>query len=171
MEKFQSAVLPLLIAVITVFGLIKKLPVFEIFIEGGKKALSQTAGLLPTLTALCVLISMLMSSGLTEFISSLLSPVARLINIPEEVLPLSIISTFSGSGSISVLESIFESFSPDSYIGRTASVIASAGETTFYTVAVYYSAANITDIRHTIPCAITSDIITTVAAGVVCRFL
>ncbi len=171
MENFQSLILPLIIAVIAVYALIKRIPVFEIFIEGGKKALSSTAELLPTLTALCLGISMLMSSGAIDFISSLLSPLAKLLFIPEEVLPLSIISSFSGSGAVSVLESILEEFSPDSYIGRTASVIASAGETTFYTVAVYYSSAKITDIRHTLPCALTSDVITAVAAGVVCRFL
>ena len=74
MEFFQSAVLPFTAAFIVLYGLIKKLPVFELFLNGAKKALKQTADLLPALTALTVAVTMLTSSGGTDFISELLAP-------------------------------------------------------------------------------------------------
>ncbi|MBQ9946479.1 MAG: spore maturation protein [Clostridia bacterium] len=166
---FQNIVLPATVVFTVIYGLIKKLPVFELFIKGAKKALPLTAELLPSLTALSVAVAMLTSSGATKVLSELLSPAARLTGIPEEVLPLCLIAPFSGSGSISVLQEILGSFSPDSYIGRTASVIAGASETTFYAIAVYYSSVGITKTRHTLPSALTADIVSYITAAFFCK--
>lgn len=171
MEIFQNTVLPFTAVSIILYGLFKKLPVFTLFIQGAKKALRQTADLLPSLTALTVAVSMLTASGGTEILVTLLSPVSDFLGIPKEVLPLCIISPLSGSGSLAVLEEILSDFSPDSYIGRTASVIAGASETTFYAVAVYYGSVGITKTRHTLPAALTADIVTYIAAALYCKFL
>lgn len=171
MEFFQNIILPAVTVTVIIYGLIKKLPVFELFLSGAKKALIQTAELLPALTALCVMVSMLSSSGTIALFSDILSPVAEFFGLPREVLPLCIISPLSGSGSIAVLEDILMNFSPDSYIGRTASVIAGASETTFYAVAVYYGSVGITKTRHTIPAALTADIVTYIAAALFCRII
>ena len=171
METFQNLALPFAVCFVILYGIINKLPVFEIFLKGAKKALSGTADLLPALTALCLTVSMLSSSGALEIPGKLLSPAARLLGIPEEVLPLCIISPLSGSGSLSVLEEIFRDFSPDSFIGRTASVIAGASETTFYAVAVYFGSVGITKTRHTIPAALAADITTYIAAAFFCRIM
>lgn len=169
METFQNLVMPFTVSFIILYGILNKLPVFEIFLKGAKKALSQTAELLPALTALCLTVSMLSSSGALEIPGKFLAPVCSLLGIPEEVLPLCIISPLSGSGSLSVLEEIFRKFSPDSYIGRTSSVIAGASETTFYAVAVYYGSVGITKTRHTIPSALAADITTYIAASFFCK--
>ena len=171
METFQNLALPFAVCFVILYGIINKLPVFEIFLKGAKKALSGTADLLPALTALCLTVSMLSASGALEIPGKLLSPAARLLGIPEEVLPLCIISPLSGSGSLSVLEEIFRDFSPDSFIGRTASVIAGASETTFYAVAVYFGSVGITKTRHTIPSALAADITTYIAAAFFCRIM
>jgi len=171
METFQNLVLPFTVSLVILYGVLNKLPVFEIFLKGAKKALTQTADLLPALTALCLMVSMLSSSGALEILGKLLSPVCNFLGIPQEVLPLCIISPLSGSGSLTVLEEIFREFSPDSYIGRTASVIAGASETTFYAIAVYYGSVGITKTRHTIPAALTADITTYIAASFFCRII
>jgi len=169
MEIFQNILMPAVTVAVIIYGLIKKLPVFDIFLKGAKNALKQTGDLLPALTALFLAVKMLESSGAAELLTSFLSPAARLLGIPEEVLPLCIISPFSGSGSIAVLENILSEFHPDSVIGRTASVIAGASETTFYAVAVYYGSVGITKTRHTIPAALTADIVSFIAASFFCR--
>ena len=171
METFQNLFLPLTIGTVILYGLYKKLPVFEIFLKGAKKALSQTADLLPALSALCLMVSMLSASGVLRLAENLLSPICTVTGVPREVLPLCIISPLSGSGSLTVLEGIFSEFSPDSYIGRTASVIAGASETTFYAVAVYYGSIGITKTRHTVPAALTADITTYIAAAFFCRLI
>lgn len=169
MENFQNLIMPSVTVSVIVYGLIKKLPVFDIFLKGAKNALKQTGNLLPALTALFLAVKMLESSGAITLLSSVLSPVSQLLGIPSEVLPLCIISPFSGSGSIAVLENILSEFHPDSFIGRTASVIAGASETTFYAVAVYYGSVGITKTRHTIPAALTADIVSFIAASFFCR--
>lgn len=169
MEIFQNMLLPFTVIFTVLYALYKKLPVFEIFINGAKKALKQTAELLPALTALFVAVGMLMSSGGTEILCSLLSPAAKALGIPEEVLPLCLLSPLSGSGSLAVLEDILSRYSPDSYIGKTASVIAGASETTFYAVAVYFTSVGITKSRHTIPAALTADVTTYIAAALFCK--
>ena len=171
MELFNNIIMPLTVSLIILYGIFRRLPVFDIFIEGAKKAVEQATGLLPCLTALCLIVSALSTSGATELISHALSPVARLAGIPEEVLPLCIISPLSGSGGIAVLQEIFTEFPPDTYIGRTASVIAGASETTFYAIAVYYGSAGIKKIRHTLPAALTADLTTYVAASLFCRIM
>ena len=171
MELFNNIIMPLTVSFIILYGLFRRLPVFDIFIEGAEKAVTQAISLLPCLTALCLIVSALSSSGATELISHMLSPVGRLAGIPEEVLPLCIISPLSGSGSIAVLEEIFTKYPPDTYIGRTASVIAGASETTFYAIAVYYGSAGIKKIRHTLPAALMADLTTYVAASLFCRIL
>ncbi len=171
METFQNLVLPFTVCLIILYGIINKLPVFEIFLKGAKKALSGTADLLPALTALCLTVAMLSSSGALEIPEKLLSPVCGILGIPKEVIPLCIIAPLSGSGSLSVLEELFRDFSPDSLIGRTASVIAGAGDTTFYAVAVYYGSAGITKTRHTVPAALAADITSYIAASLFCKIV
>lgn len=171
MNFFQSLILPLTVSAVILYGILKKLPVFEIFTQGAKKALYQLADLLPCLTALCVMVSALVSSGLIPILCNLLSPVLSILGIPDEVIPLCFISPLSGSGSIAVLEEILSEYSPDSYVGRTASVIAGASETTFYAIAVYYGSVGITRTRHTIPCALVADLTSYIAAAFFCRIL
>ncbi len=171
METFQNSVLPLTVGITILYGLYKRLPVFEIFLKGAKKALTQTADLLPALTALCLMVSMLSASGALDAAEKLFTPVCEFFGFPREVLPLCIISPLSGSGSLAVLEELFRDFSPDSYVGKTASIIAGASETTFYAVAVYYGSVGITKTRHTLPCALIADITTYIAAAFFCRIL
>lgn len=169
MEAVQNALLPFTAVFIIITGLYKKLPVFEIFLSGAKKALKQTTELLPALTALTLAVAALTSSGGTQLLTDLLSPLVSLTGFPPEVIPLCIISPLSGSGSIAVLESILRTHSPDSYTGRLASVIAGASETTFYAVAVYYGSVGITKLRHTLPSALAADMTSYVAAAFFCR--
>lgn len=171
MEFFQNLLLPLTVTATVVYALIKRLPVFDIFLDGAKKALSQTANLLPTLTALSLAVSMLMSSGGTQVLSQIIKPFTDFFGIPSEVIPLCIISPLSGSGSITVLENILNNHSPDSFIGKTASVIAAAGDTTFYALTVYYGSVGITKTRHTLPSALCADIVSYIAAAFFCRHI
>ncbi len=169
MNFFQSLVLPLTVSAVILYAVLKGLPVFEIFTKGAKRALHQLSDLLPCLTALCVMVSALESSGTVELLCDVLAPVAGFLGIPRQVLPLCLISPLSGSGGIAVLQDILSEFSPDSYVGRVASVIAGASETTFYAVAVYFGSVGITKTRHTIPCALIADLTTYIAAAFFCK--
>lgn len=169
MDIFRNSVLPLTVITISLYGLYKKVPVFTVFTSGAKKALTVTAELLPVLTALTLSVSMFTSSGADKILSELLSPLCSLTGFPPEIVPLCMITPLSGSGSIVVLRDILKKFSPDSRVGKIASVIAGASETTFYASTVYFGSVGITRTRHTIPSGLIADITGFIAASLIIR--
>lgn len=158
MDKIGLYAVPAVILLIVLFGLIRRVPVFDTFLSGAKEGFSSTVSILPSLVGLIMAVSMLSASGALDFLSNILSPAANLIGMPAQVMPLALIKPVSGSGSTAVLAQIFKSNGPDSFAGRVASVMAGSTETTFYAVTVYYGAVGIKRTRHTIPAAVTADI-------------
>ncbi len=158
MIEFTDFILPAIVTVIIVFGAIKGINVFDVFLDGAKSGFKTVLSITPPLIGLIVAVNMLKNSGGLNIITDFLSPVASLLKIPKEVTPLMILSPISGSGSLSIFENILKDYGPDSFIGRTASVMMGSTETTFYATTLYYGSCNIKKTRHTLPCAICADI-------------
>lgn len=169
MSNFGVFALPVMIAVIVICGLIKKVGVFDCFVEGAKQSLTPSLNILPSLMGLIFAVSLLKASGGLEIIVKLLSPVAQLVGIPPEAMPLAVISPVSGSGSLAVFEEILAQYGPDSFIGRVASVMAGASETSLYAVTVYYGAVAIKRTRHTILAALTADLVCFITSAMTVR--
>lgn len=157
MEQIGAFVMPVSACLIILFGLFRKVAVFDSFVLGAKEGFHSTIDILPTLIGLITSITMLKASGALDVFSSFAAPVAKAIGIPEQVLPLFLLRPISGSGSLAILNSIFDTYTPDSLIGRVASVLMGSTETTFYAIAVYYGAVGIKKTRHTIPAAVSAD--------------
>lgn len=136
---------------------VKNIKVFSVFIEGAKKGLETSIGILPTLIGIITAISMLNACGLLDFITQLISPVCEVLNVPAQIIPLAILKPISGSGSTGIVINIFEKYGPDSKIGEMASVLMSSTETSFYAVAVYFSCVNFKSTLYTIPVALAGD--------------
>ncbi len=169
MHNIGTYILIFFICGILLYGLVQKVPVFDSFLHGAKKGIENAVQILPALVALLFGVKLLTASGLTDSLSALLSPLLQKIGFPPEVLPLCILSPISGSGSLSAYQSILDSFGADSFVGRVASVIAGATETTFYAVAVYYGAVGVKKIRHTVAAALCADITGFLLAGIFVR--
>lgn len=157
MSNFTFFILPSVILIIVLFGFIKGIKVFDCFLEGAKGGLQTFANLLPPLVGLVVGVAMLRASGALDLITSLTAPIADFLGIPREVMPLTILSPISGSGSLTMFESILSDCGPDSAAGRVASVIMGSTETTFYAVTVYYGSVGIRKTRGTVPAAMLAD--------------
>lgn len=157
MESVGIYVVPISIILIIIFGLTKRVPLFDAFTIGAKEGISSTFAIAPSLIGLITAVAMLRASGFFELLSELLSPITNALGFPSEVLPLALMRPISGSGSFALLDDLFTRFSPDSFIGKVASVIAGSTETTFYAVAVYYGAVGIKKTGYTIPAALISD--------------
>ena len=149
---------PLAVAGIIGFGLVRGVKVFDCFVEGAKEGLSTAVSILPALVALVVAVGMFKASGGLDLLSFALEPLGKLIGLPREVIPLSLLRPISGSGALAVFADILKSHGPDSLVGRISSVLMGSTETTFYTIAVYYGAAGIKNTRHSIPAALSADI-------------
>ena len=169
MIKVSNYILPVFVCVVIFFGIYKKVDVFSTFIDGAKKGFDVFLSILPSLTALFLAVEMLKTSGGINILTFVLSPIAKLLNILEEVLPLCILSPVSGGGSLSVYETILSEYGPDSYIGRVSSVMMGSTETTFYAIAVYYGAVGVKKIRHTAICSLCADFTSFILAGITVR--
>lgn len=164
-----SLILPIIVCGIVIFGFCKKVKVFDCFVKGAVQGLETAVSLFPVLLGLTLAVSMFTSSGASEFLSDILSPVFWIFGIPKEVISLCIISPISGSGSLSVFEQILAQYGADSYVGRVASVISGATETTFYAVSVYLGSVGIKKSGNVIPCALLGDFVSFISAGLAVR--
>lgn len=171
MEKLSAAVLPSAVIIIILYGIFKGVNVFDSFIEGSKKGISTFVSLIPSILALILMVGMLSSSGALNVISKALSPVTKILGIPEEVTPLCLLSPLSGSGSLTMFEKILESCGPDSMAGRVASVIAGSTETTFYAIAVYYGAVGIRKTRYTVVAGLCADMTSFIVSSLTIKLL
>lgn len=160
-----SFIIPFFIAAVVVYGMVKKVNVFDCFAEGARQGADIVISLLPVLTGLVVAVAMFNASGGAELLEKLLRPAASLFGIPSEVVSLCILSPVSGSGSLTIFESILKECGPDSFPGRVASVIAGATETTFYAVTVYFGSVDIKKTGAVLPCALIGDFVSFAAAA------
>ena len=158
METLSLYATPVLIIVILVSGIIAKLPLYELFVEGAMEGLEMCVKILPYVLGMLVAIAIFRSSGALEAFSVILMPICQLFNIPTEVLPLALMRPLSGSGALAVGSDLIATYGPDSYIGRVAAVMLGSTETTFYTIAVYFGSAGIIRTRHTVPAALAADL-------------
>lgn len=157
MKGLSDYILPTIVVLIVLYGAFKGVDVFNVFIDGAKSGFKTVFNIIPSLIALLLSINMLKASGGLDVLLSLLSPIGDFLGIPRDIIPLTILSPISGSGSLGVFESILKDFGPDSFIGRCVSVMMGSTETTFYTLALYYGSIGIKKTRHTVPSALCAD--------------
>ena len=98
-------------------------------------------------------------------------PLTDLLGMPSDVLPLALLRPVSGSGSIALVTDILKNHGPDSLEGKIASVMMGSTETTFYTVAVYFGAVGIKQLRHTVKSALLADFTGMLLAVYIARLL
>lgn len=151
-------VMPAFACIIVVFGLIKRVPVFDIFLKGAKEGMQILYNIAPTIIGLVFAVDLLRSSGAIDAICNFIEPAADFLGFPKEIVPMVLLRPVSGSGSTALLTSLYEQCGPDSFAGRVASVLAGSSETTFYAIAMYFGCIKVKKIRHTLFAAIIADI-------------
>ncbi len=167
----SNLAMPVIIAIIVIWGIIEKKPIFDLFLNGAKEGLEVTLKIFPTLIGIFFAIGLLRSSGVIDFCTNLIMPITTIFKIPPEIMPLALIRPISGSASIGVATDIMRKFGVDNYIGRVASVIMGSTETTLYTIAVYTSCVRIKKNRGVLAASLTADVIGILSAVIICRIL
>mgnify|MGYP004557136979 FL=1 len=170
--NFLSALaIPATIIIIIFYGIKEKVKIFDTFLDGAKEGMQIVVELFPTLLGIFLAIGLLRTSGVLEFIISIISPITNILNIPSQILPLAMLRPISGSASIGVAVDIMKNYGVDSLIGVIASTIMGSTETTFYTIAVYTACIKIKKIRFVLLAALLADFAGMIASVVICRFL
>jgi spore maturation protein B len=163
--------MPVFIAVVIIFGAVKRVPLFDAFTCGAKEGIRTLLSIAPTLVGLITAVEMLKASGATELLCSAIKPLAAALGFPEEIVPMVLLRPVSGGGSTALLTGIYRDCGADSFAGRVASVLAGSTETTFYAIAVYFGSVKIKKIRHTLAAGLAADLTAAVMAVVTVRIL
>ncbi len=165
----SAVAIPLMFFTFLGWGFVKKVKVYEVFVEGAKDGFQVAVKIIPFLVAMLVAIGIFRASGAMDVLIALLSPVSSLIGMPPETVPLAILRPLSGSGSLGLMTELMKVHGPDSYIGVLASTMYGSSETTFYVLAVYFGAVGIKNTRHALPAGIIADVFGMLGALFICR--
>ena len=153
------------------YAMIKKIDVFDAFIEGAKQGFETSTGLIPYLIGMLVAVGMVRASGLFELLTQWLAPVLEKLGFPSELLPLALLRPFSGSASTAVMADVIHQHGGDALVSKMAATLMGSTETTFYVIAVYFGSVNIRHTRHAIPAGLLADLTGVLVSVSVCRYL
>ena len=163
-------VMPVFAGIVVIFGLVKRVPVFDIFLKGAKEGMLLLYNIAPTIMGLVFAVDLLRSSGAINVICNFVEPAADFLGFPKEIVPMVLLRPVSGSGSTALLTSLYQDCGTDSFAGQVASVLAGSSETTFYAVAMYFGSIKVKKIRHTLVAALIADFTAAVMSIITVRF-
>ncbi len=163
--------IPLMIAVFLLWGISKKVRVYESFVEGAKEGFNTAIRIIPYLVAMLFAIGVFRASGAMDVLVAVLAPVTELIGMPPETLPMALMRPLSGSGSLGIMTELMKTHGPDSFIGILASTMFGSSETTFYVLAVYFGSVGVKGTRHAVPVGLIADLCGMLGAVLICRIL
>lgn len=164
-------IVPVILILLIIFCAIKRVKVYDCFLEGTKDSLSLIKSIFPYVATIFICIELFKASGLSSIVSGWLAKPLSYLGIPSEITEIMLLVPLSGNGTIALLESIINEYGVDSYPARCAAVIAGATETIFYISAVYFSACKVRKLRYAIPVAIFCTLLGTVVACALCRVM
>jgi spore maturation protein SpmA len=163
--------IPFLLSAIPLFATLRRVKVYEEFVDGAKEGFDVAIRIIPYLVAMLVAVGMFRAAGGIDLFSRALSPVLNLIGFPTDLLPMVLVRPLSGSGSLGFFTELVKQFGPDSLIARTAGTIYGSTETTFYVLAVYFGSVAVKRTRHALLAGLTADFTSVVVAVIVCRIV
>ena len=161
LDDASKFVIPLMLVLIPLYGMIKRVAVYEEFVTGAKEGFQVAVRIIPYLVAILFAIGMFRASGAMAYLEDWLRPPLALLAIPPEILPMAITRPLSGGGSLAVLADMVKIHGVDSPFVKIGGVMYGACETTFYVIAVYFGAVGVKKTRHAVPAGLIAD-----AAGV-----
>jgi spore maturation protein B len=159
--------IPLMIAFVPGWALLKKVDVYNEFLEGAKEAVELGVRILPHVVSIFVALGIFRASGALDLLAAALRPILDRVGIPGDILPLMLIRPLSGSGALGITAELLRRWGPDSYIGRLASTMQGSTDTTFYVLSVYFGAVGIKKIRHALWLGLLADLAGFAAAVIV----
>ena len=171
-QSISPWIIPALMVGFLSFGLVRRVRVYEVFVEGAKDGFRVAIKIIPYLVAILVAVDMLRASGALDAMVNLLGGITGRFGLPAEALPMALMRPLSGSGAYGILASIINdpAIGPDSYTGLLVSTLQGSTETTFYVLAVYFGAVQVRRIRHSLAAGLTADVAGVIFAILACSF-
>jgi spore maturation protein SpmA len=168
-NQLSTEVLPWLIMLFPLYAMLRRIPVYEQFVEGGKEAVQVILRILPYMVGMLVAVGMFSAAGGLDDIEWLLAPVTNLFGFPADLVPMAVIRPFSSAAAQGLLVDLIQKHGPDNLVTLMAATFYGCSETTFYVIAVYFGSVGIKVTRHAILAGLVADTVGPIAAVIVCR--
>ncbi len=163
--------IPFLLSGFPLYAALRRVKVYEEFVEGAKEGFEVAIRIIPYLVAILVAIGMFRAAGGIDLLSRALAPVMQAVGFPPDLLPLALMRPLSGSGSLGIFTELVNQFGPDSLIARIGGTIFGSTETTFYVLAVYFGSVGIKRTRYAVIAGLTADLVSVIVSVMICRMV
>ena len=167
----SAYILPILFLLLIIYCIYKRINTYDHFVKGAKGAIKLVVDIFPFIASIMIAVALLRVSGITTWLTSLLTPVFNFLGIPPELTELVLLRPFTGSGSYALLENVLSTYGADSYISRCACVIMGCSETIFYVATVYFSQTKVKKLLYAIPVALVCSLVGTILACLICKVM
>ena len=155
-----SIILLTIILIFILAGVVKRVNVYDSFIEGAKEGFTTAVKIIPYLVAILVAIGVFRASGAMDMLLSGLAWCIHFVN----ALPTAFMKPLSGSGARGLMLEAMKTYGADSFVGRLSCIFQGSTDTTFYILAVYFGSINIKYTRHAVACGLLADLVGVLAA-------
>lgn len=152
-------IIPCFLLIVLLTATYKRLPTYELFVEGGKEGVQMAFSLLPFLVGMIVSITILRSSGAIDAFIGVLVPFLTFIGFPADILPLALIRPISGTASLGMTSEMIMTYGPDSFLGRLASTMQGSTDTTLYVLTIYFGSVQIKRMKYALKVGLITDFI------------
>ena len=166
MSAISLLLIPVMVAGIIIYGLIKKVDIYSSFVNGAKDGIQSAFGIFPFTVAMVFAVNIFLHSGVLDVIfgrlASILGPM-----VPTSIFPMALLRPISGSASQVIMTDIFQNFGTDSFIGRLASVLQGSTDTTFYVITLYFGSIGVKKIRYALKAGLSADLVGILASAII----
>jgi len=171
MQLISNLLIPLITIIVIIYGIYKKVDIYDSFINGISEGLKMSLSIFPTIMAMVIAINLLINSNIILDITKYLSDFFQMIGFPSEILPIALLRPVSSSASLVVMNDILKIHGPDSYLGYIASIIQGSTDTTIYILGMYFSSVGIKKIRYSLIVGLLADLACVVTAIIAVNLL
>lgn len=167
----SNLIIPSIVLFIIIYGLKKKINIYDEFLIGVKEGLENSIKLFPSIFAIVLAINILTKSNIINDLTFLIKPVLDFFKFPKELFLLGFMRPISGSSSLVLLNDILTLCGPDSYTGRIASVIQGSTDTTIYIIGFYFSSIGVKKIKYSLIVGLLADLMAIILSVIVINLL
>lgn len=170
METVSLIILPIIVLSILITAVIKKVNIYDKFLEGAKEGLIMTFKIAPNIFAMIFAVNIFIKSSFLSDIFSFITPVLTKMNLTSEIIPMCFLRSISGTSALGIMSNIFETYGPDSIMGYLASIIQGSSDTTLYVIALYFGSVGITKSRYALKAGLFADLIGIIVSFILVSF-
>ena len=167
----SNLILLSIIVLFIVAGLLKKVNVYDAFIEGAKDGFQTAVRIIPYLVAILVAVGVFRASGAMDLLIEGIKWCVEQCGLNTDfvgALPTAFMKPLSGSGARGLMLEAMKNYGPDSFVGRLSCIFQGSTDTTFYILAVYFGSISIRYTRHALACGLLADLVGVIAAIAIC---